>query len=57
MAWRAGAARQRTHARHELVESEGLAEVVVRAEVEPRDPIAQSARRGEHEDARALAGG
>jgi hypothetical protein len=57
VAWRAGAARQRTHARHELVESEGLAEVVVRAEFEPGDPVAQPSRRREHQDARCGAGG
>ena len=36
----------------QFVEVEGLAEVVVGAEVEPGDAVAQPARGGEHQDAR-----
>ena len=49
-------ARQRPHARDELGEHERLAEVVVRAQLQPVDPVLDLGGGGEHEDPRAGAG-
>ena len=55
---RRGAAAEGAHARDQLGEGERLAEVVVGAELEPRDAVLQGAGGGEHEHPRerALAG-
>ena len=50
------AARQRPHAGDELGERERLAEVVVRAQFQPVDPVIDVGGGGEHEDPRAGAG-
>ena len=44
------AAKQRPHARHQLVRAERLDDVVVRARVEPEDALGLFAARGQHDD-------
>jgi hypothetical protein len=46
-------ARKRPHARDELGEHEGLAKVVVRAQLQAIDPVLDLSGSGEHQDPRA----
>ncbi len=50
----AGAAQQGPQARHQLLEIEGLDQIVVRAALQPRDALMQSTASGEHQDRRAI---
>ncbi len=49
------APQQRAHAREQLVEVERLHDVVVRAGVEPGDPVGDGLTRGQHQHGRAVA--
>ena len=48
------APQQRPQPREQLVEGEGLHDVVVRAGVEARDPVGDRVPRGQHQDRRAV---
>ena len=51
----ARAAHDRSHTCEQLTQIERLDQIVVRAEIEPRDAIVQTVARGEHEHRRAIA--